>query len=78
MNVIKERRKRGAVCDVCRSPDYKMTPPIDGETNRPSFECGSCGNSWMYGKDGGKYAELSAPNENNEGRIAQKETKDGH
>ena len=59
INKVKERRRRSAVCDRCRSPDYAMTPPIEGETNRPRFTCGSCGNTWMYGKDGGKYAELA-------------------
>ena len=63
MNIIKQRRKRGAVCSVCRSPDYEMTPPIEGETTKPSFRCGSCGHSWMFGKSGGKYAELGEDRE---------------
>ena len=67
MNVIKERRNQGAVCSVCRSPDYSMTPPIDGETTKPSFTCKQCGNGWQWGKDGGKYADLSKPNEKDDG-----------
>lgn len=62
MNIVKERRKRGAVCNVCRSPDYRMMLPVEGETTKPSFTCNQCGHVWMCGKDGDKYAELSTPN----------------
>jgi len=62
MNIVKERRKQRAVCNICRSPDYHMTPPIEGETTKPAFTCHQCGHGWTYGRDGGKYAELSTPN----------------
>ena len=61
MNIVKERRSRGAVCAVCKSPDYTMEPPIDGETIKPTFKCKQCGRSWSYGYDGGVYAELATP-----------------
>lgn len=62
MNIVKERRKQGAICCICRSPDYRMIPPIEGKTTKPTFICNGCGHSWQYGKDGGKYAELAAKN----------------
>lgn len=58
MNIIKERRKRGATCSRCGSPDYRMSPSYF-EGGKPNFTCGQCRNSWQYGKDGGKYAELA-------------------
>lgn len=58
-NIVKERRKSGAVCPRCNHPDYIMKNPIEGETIKPQFICNSCGNSWCYGYDGGKYAKLS-------------------
>ncbi len=66
MNVVKERRKCGAVCSVCRSPDYHMSPPYF-KGGKPNFTCGSCGAGWQYGRDGGMYAELAYPKEKNSG-----------
>jgi hypothetical protein len=58
MNIIKKRREAGALCCICKSPDYKQEPPaFDG--GKPNFRCNSCGHSWQYGRDGGKYAELA-------------------
>ena len=59
MNIVKERRKQGAVCRICMSPDYRMILPIEGETTKPGFICNQCGHYWQYGKGGGKYADLS-------------------
>jgi transposase-like protein len=59
VNIIKERRKQGAVCPRCKHPDYTMYPPVEGETIKPEFRCAACGNSWSYGYDGGMYAELN-------------------
>ena len=56
MNKLKERRKRKALCPKCKSPDYKEIESISEE--RPSFQCGSCGETWSWGKDGGVYKEL--------------------
>ena len=58
-NVLKERRKVGAVCGLCNSPDYRQEKPYynGGKLN---FVCNSCGHSWQYGRDGGKYAKLAA------------------
>jgi transposase-like protein len=58
MNILKERRKRGAVCSICQSPDYVEAPP-DYEGGKPNFVCKSCGTWWQYGYDGGKYSELA-------------------
>ena len=61
MNIIKERKKRGAICPRCKHPDYTTHPPVEGETIKPEFHCTACGNSWAYGYDGGMYAELATP-----------------
>lgn len=61
-SLTRKRREAGAICDVCRSPDYKELPPyIDG--GKPNFICNSCGNAWQYGRNGGKYSELSEDKE---------------
>lgn len=57
MNIIRKRREAGATCPRCRSPDYTMTPPVEGECDRPVFKCTTCGNHWMYGKTGGVYKD---------------------
>lgn len=59
MNVIAERRRVGAVCPRCRSSGYDTTPPVEGDSDRPSFKCTTCGHYWTYGKTGGIYMELS-------------------
>ena len=57
MNRIKERRKRKAICYRCQSPDYRIEKQ-EYEWMNPNIICNSCGNSWQYGGDGGKYKEL--------------------
>ena len=59
-SLISQRRERGAICDVCKSPDYKMLKNESFEGAKPIFECGQCKNRWMYRYDGGKYAELAS------------------
>ncbi len=62
VNILKKRRECGAICSVCKSPDYKEKPPhFNG--GKPNFTCNSCGRSWQFGKDGGKYSELRSSNE---------------
>ena len=56
MSLFSKRKSVGAVCPVCRSPDYTITPPYEGAT-KPNIKCCSCGNVWQYGRDGGIYAE---------------------
>ena len=58
MNKVKEKRKQKAICVRCQSPDYTMESP-EWEGGKPLFRCGQCSNTWMYGSDGGKYAELA-------------------
>jgi transposase-like protein len=58
-SLIRERRERHAVCDVCRSPDYTMDSIGEVEP-KPHFTCRQCGNEWQYGTDGGVYAELAS------------------
>jgi len=58
-SLISQRRKQGAICSRCQSPDYKMIKNESFEGAKPIFECGQCENRWMYGYDGGKYAELA-------------------
>lgn len=61
VNLIKERRKSGAVCSKCQSPDYKYLGRVDlGEDviGKHQFECKSCGDYWQYGKTGSIFTEL--------------------
>jgi hypothetical protein len=56
-SLIRRRRESGAVCFVCRSPDYRIEPnEIPGF--KPNIICNSCGNLWQDGHDGGVYAAL--------------------
>ncbi len=54
MNKIKERRKVGAVCPICRSPDYKYM----GKNIKHEFKCNSCGNNWDFGRTDSIYTKL--------------------
>ena len=58
-SIIRQRRERGAICGVCRSPDYTMYPPVKswGQT-KPYFICNQCGHEWTYGLCGGMFSEL--------------------
>lgn len=58
MNLIKERRQHGAVCPVCKHPDYTITASDMGKEFKPNITCTKCGRSWTSGYDGGVYAEL--------------------
>ena len=65
MNKIKERRKEGAVCPKCKSPDYKYNGRANSELDeywqengKHEFECNSCGHHWQYGKTESIYTQL--------------------
>jgi transposase-like protein len=59
MNKIKERRRVGATCPKCKSPDYKYTGRTFDTWGKHNFECKSCGNSWQYGSTESKYTRLA-------------------
>ena len=59
MNLLEKRRQVGAICDKCQCPAYKMTPPNEDHW-KPLFECLQCSHSWMYGEDGGIYAQYAS------------------
>ena len=59
MNIIKERRRVGAICDKCRSPDYKYIGRTYKPDGKHQFECNSCGNVWQYGNRDSKYLQLA-------------------
>lgn len=59
-SLIRRRREAGAVCSICRSPDYNVESP-EFEGGKLGFRCEQCGNFWNYGKDGGIYSELAEP-----------------
>jgi len=59
MNKIKERKKVGATCPKCKSPDYKYNGRVYEPDGKHQFECKSCGNFWQYGKTESKYTELA-------------------
>lgn len=64
MNLIKERRKAGAICCICKSPDYKYLGRVDYIPNgKHQFNCNSCGHSWQYGRTDSIYLQLANPNE---------------
>ena len=56
-NIIKERRIKEAICHKCQSPDYREDPPYF-RNGKPNYCCNSCGTTWQYGYDGGKYRDL--------------------
>ena len=56
-SIYKKRRKAKAICNKCQSPDYKQEPPYY-PGGKPNFVCNSCGATWQYGYDGGKYSKL--------------------
>lgn len=59
MNLVKERRRVGAICGVCRNPDYVHLGLND--CGRPLFECAKCGDMWTNGTSGGEYMRLATP-----------------
>ena len=59
-SIIAQRRKAGALCPYCKSPDYSiitLSEVFDG--GKPNFVCGSCDKVWQYGYSGGIYSELT-------------------
>jgi transposase-like protein len=65
MSKIKERRKIGAVCPRCKSPDYEYKGRANAEmgeywqkNGKHEFKCNSCGFFWQYGKTESIYTEL--------------------
>lgn len=56
-SLIRRRREAGAICGVCRSPDYKQFPSyISG--GKLNFKCQGCGHEWQCGYDGGVYSRM--------------------
>lgn len=54
-STISKRKSVGAICQVCKSPDYILFKYT--ELDVPEFRCNSCKKIWQYGKDGGIYME---------------------
>ena len=59
INKIKERRKQGAICGVCKSPDYSYEGRVYEPDGKHQFKCNSCGSSWQYGKSESHYTALA-------------------
>jgi len=60
MNKIKERRKQGAVCPKCKSPDYRYDGRVDNlPEGKHQFSCNSCGTHWQYGRTDSMYTALA-------------------
>lgn len=57
MNKIKERRRLGAICKACKSPDY--THKGKTEFGKNEFYCNSCGHHWQYGITDSIYTRLA-------------------
>ena len=58
MNKINERKKSGATCPKCKSPDYIYNGRAYEPDGKHQFECKSCGKFWQYGKMESKYTQL--------------------
>lgn len=61
----KERKKYGAICPKCKSPDYKYNGRANAELSeywqqngKHQFQCNSCGKTWQYGKTESIYTKL--------------------
>lgn len=63
-SLIARRKQQGAVCPICKSPDYTMSPNLSFAGAKPDFACGSCSNAWQDGYDGGIYAKLATVKQN--------------
>ncbi len=66
MNIIKERRKQGAICKKCKSPDYIYIGRVNVEFGKywqkhgkHEFSCRSCGHKWQYGNTESVYTKLA-------------------
>jgi len=55
LELNQRRKEAGAVCWVCKSPNYELLPP----PFQPNIRCNSCGRVWIGPGDGGVYAELA-------------------
>jgi transposase-like protein len=58
MNKIKERRKAGAVCPTCKSPDYSYKGRVCEPDGKHQFECNSCKKYFQFGKNDSVYIQL--------------------
>lgn len=69
MNKIKARKEAGAVCPVCKHPDYVYLGRCNEEVDewwakhgKLIFKCTKCGDIWHssdnYGEGTSKYMEL--------------------
>ena len=52
------RKRNGAICFKCKSPDYKEELPWEECQTKPRYQCNSCGNTWQFGKNGGVYSQF--------------------
>lgn len=59
INKIKERKKVGAICLKCKSPDYKYVGRVSEPNGKHEFQCNSCGSYWQYGTKESIYTELA-------------------
>ena len=59
MNKIKERKKVGAICPKCKSPDYIYKGRVYEPDGKHEFICKSCGHLWQYGKTESIYTKLT-------------------
>lgn len=59
MGILKERRREGAICPICKSPDYKYEGRVFKTHGKHQFSCNSCGRTWQYGSSDSVYLRLS-------------------
>lgn len=57
MNIIKERRKSGAICPTCKSPDYSYIGRVREPDGNHQFKCNSCNTYWQFGKGESVYTK---------------------
>ena len=56
---IAKRKKLGAVCTRCKSPDYDYLGRADSKScGKHEFRCKSCGDFWQYGSNESIYTKL--------------------
>lgn len=59
MNLVKARREEGAICHICKSPDYSYMGREWEPAGKHNFKCNSCGSTWQYGNGDSHYLRLS-------------------
>ena len=69
-SIIKQRREQGAVCDICRIPDYEYLGREE-ISQKHQFKCNQCGHYWCYGKTESKYTRLSTIAQQRKDKIMQ-------